>query len=148
MNLTTKILGHYGQSSQRQITFEIMEIWSCRFQLLMALKMYKLAYEEMALFGELDAVDLYLQYHNEYRQQNLSGTLVPFNLRLIHAEIPKYSAEMSKAHKRLSNLSETVQLIIQQNRLSQEQLIVWQKRLECVNLAMARLLYTLNVRFF
>lgn len=49
--------------------------------------MHKLAYEEMTSFGELDAPDFYLQWQAEYRKQSLTGTLAPFNLRLIHAEV-------------------------------------------------------------
>lgn len=53
----------------------------------MALKMHKLAHEELSSFGELDAPDFHFQWQTDYRKQNVAGTLVPFNLRLIHAEV-------------------------------------------------------------
>jgi hypothetical protein len=140
-NLTTKIL---SQAPRKSPNFEVMEIWNCRFQLMMALKMHKLAFEEMATFGELDSPDLYFQYHPEYKQKNYIGTLVPFNLRIIHAELPKYSAEMSKSYKRLCKLVENIESIISQNQLISDHKCVWQKRLEAVELTKARFLYALN----
>lgn len=111
----------------------------------MAIKMHKLAFEEMVDFGELDAPDFYLQYHAEYRKQGLAGSLIPFNMRLIHAEIPKYSGEVPKAYKRFGQLEESIQIILSQAKLTQEQRLVWKKRQECVDMAKARLLFALNV---
>lgn len=111
----------------------------------MALKMHKLSFEEMAGFGELDSPDFYFQWQPEFRKQNIVGTLVPFNLRLIHAELPKYSGDPTKAYKRIAYLENSIQLILTQNRLTAEQKSVWEKRQETVEMTKARLLYTLNV---
>lgn len=111
----------------------------------MALKMHKLAFEEIAAFNELDSPDLYFQYNVEYKQHTYVGTIVPFNLRLIHAEIPKYSADMSTAYKRLCCLETNVDLIIDQQQFTSDQKTIWLQRRECVELAKARLLYALNV---
>jgi hypothetical protein len=109
---------------------------------MIALKMHKLAVEEMSPFEELDAPDLYFQYHPNYRQSNYAGTLVPFNLRLIHAELPKYTPEPLKAWPRLCKLEDNVHSL-----LSNEHNDVWKKRLETVRLAKARFLHSINVRF-
>lgn len=46
----------------RKISF-CFQIWACRFQLLMALKLYTLLNDELLPFEELDAPDLYFQYY-------------------------------------------------------------------------------------
>lgn len=49
-----------------------LQIWTIRFQLLLALKMYNALLEELQPFQDLDSPDTFLQYYAEY---NLKGTM-------------------------------------------------------------------------
>lgn len=93
LNLTLKLLTDLGQGptsltntiqSKNTIqSFEVLifkiffmfvyfyqiKIWSIRFQLFMALKMYSNLLEELVPFEDLDAPDTYLQYYSEYKPQ-------------------------------------------------------------------------------
>ncbi|KAI6208126.1 hypothetical protein M3Y96_00081800 [Aphelenchoides besseyi] len=148
-NLTTAIfksLG-YGSTTDKRpaVTFDI---WNCRFQLLMALKLHRLAVDEMSAFEELDAPDLYFQYYAENRARGLSGTIVPFNLRLIHAEILQYTPTPWNSWNRLSKLEENVKSILDVSDLQTHVRNVWNQRLEAVKLAQGRLLFSLKCMSF
>ncbi|KAI6192750.1 hypothetical protein M3Y94_01321900 [Aphelenchoides besseyi] len=147
-NLTTTIfksLG-YGSTTDKRpaVTFDVMKVWNCRFQLLMALKLHRLAVDEMSAFEELDAPDLYFQYYAENRARGLSGTIVPFNLRLIQAEILQYTPTPWNSWNRLSKLEENVKSILNGFDLQTHVRDVWNQRLEAVKLAQGRLLFSLK----
>lgn len=71
----------------------------------MLLKMYPQAIEEMTAFEDLDAPDLFYQY---YPQMNRKGSMVPFGLRLIHAEILRFTPFPWKALERIEKLRSDV----------------------------------------
>jgi len=51
-------------------------------------------------WDDLDRPDLYMQWYKEL-YGNKYGTLVPFNLRLILAELPQYIASSNNVYKKL-----------------------------------------------
>lgn len=86
--------------------------------------MHKQVVEEIAAFEELDAPDLYYQYHLDSNKKGLfetsiifihcyiSGTMVPFSLRLIHAEILRFTPLPWKALERTEKLKANIQSVI------------------------------------
>ncbi|GMR60625.1 hypothetical protein PMAYCL1PPCAC_30820, partial [Pristionchus mayeri] len=95
---TGKILTLLGQGmdkSGRSSTLNpfSLEIWSIRFQLLFGLKKFTELLDEMTSFEELDAPDLFFQYHDELKE----GSMIPFSLRMVHAEALVHSPLPSQA---------------------------------------------------
>lgn len=96
------------------------QIWGIRFQLLMALKLYSQLVEELQPFGELDAPDLCYQYYSESNEKTGTskkllpsflhwfkvtlGSLIPFSMRLIHAEVLRFTPFPWKAVERVKRL--------------------------------------------
>ncbi|KAI6232943.1 hypothetical protein M3Y99_00954200 [Aphelenchoides fujianensis] len=149
-NLTTSLLqfmGHSATADKRTgVTFDSLKLWNCRFQLLMSLKMHRVAVEEMSAFEELDAPDLFFQHNPELRARGFVGSMVPFNLRLIHAEVLQFTPTPWSAWTRLSKLEAAVESILQMPELPGHARNVWKQRLEVVKTAEARLLYSLKAR--
>ncbi|CAD5206438.1 unnamed protein product [Bursaphelenchus okinawaensis] len=147
-NLTTQLLvkmGHVPNAHIRRnaCTPESLEIWNCRFQLLMALEMHSVLKEEMAAFNELDAPDLYFEFRSVYRRLEYVGSVVPFQLRLIHAEVPRFSDNPEHVFSRLGKLEENTKTVLAAMEDDMHK-SVWEKRLEAVQLVRARALYHLK----
>jgi tetratricopeptide (TPR) repeat protein len=151
-NLTTTLLTGYGQGIGKagqptQNTFETFEIWSCRFQLMMALKLYPQMIEELAAFELLDAPDQYFQYYPNLLKQGYTGSLIPFNLRLIHAEAPRFGPDPIESIKRCCTLEELTYKVIEQvttEHRPENQIKLWKQRLEAVKLTKARAWYSMK----
>uniref|UniRef100_A0A9J2PD26 phosphoethanolamine N-methyltransferase n=1 Tax=Ascaris lumbricoides TaxID=6252 RepID=A0A9J2PD26_ASCLU len=125
-------------------------IWACRFQLLMALKLYTLLNDELLPFEELDAPDLYFQYYPTVYIDGRKGSLVPFTLRLIHAESLRFTPYPWATTKRIDVLEDNVQKVIKslkERELPAEQLDVWKQRLLAVQKIRARTLFFLKASF-
>uniref|UniRef100_F1KUW0 Tetratricopeptide repeat protein 15 n=1 Tax=Ascaris suum TaxID=6253 RepID=F1KUW0_ASCSU len=152
VNLTAALLttmqqgvGMAGQPSKN--TVQSLKIWACRFQLLMALKLYTLLNDELLPFEELDAPDLYFQYYPAVYIDGRKGSLVPFTLRLIHAESLRFTPYPWATTKRIDVLEDNVQKVIKslkERELPAEQLDVWKQRLLAVQKIRARTLFFLK----
>uniref|UniRef100_A0A914YP16 Trafficking protein particle complex subunit 12 n=1 Tax=Panagrolaimus superbus TaxID=310955 RepID=A0A914YP16_9BILA len=151
-NLTITLLNNYGQGVGKagqptRNTFETFEFWSCRFQLMMALKLHSELLEELAAFETLDAPDTYFQYYPALLQQGYIGSIIPFNLRMIHAEAPRFSPDPIESIKRCCALEEITKQVIDQMTIesrSENQIKLWKQRLEAVKLMKARCWYTMK----
>lgn len=66
----------------------------------------------MAAFGDLDSPDLYYEYYPELSSLKKSGTMVPFSLRLLTAELPAHHNGINEAHAKLCRLLSTVRRIL------------------------------------
>jgi hypothetical protein len=72
-----------------------------------------MAYTEVSAFGDLDSPDLYFDYYpTEY--QGRRGSMVPFSLRLLAAEIPARYQRPDESQRKLCRLLFTVRQIIHQ----------------------------------
>uniref|UniRef100_A0A914D0H7 Uncharacterized protein n=1 Tax=Acrobeloides nanus TaxID=290746 RepID=A0A914D0H7_9BILA len=140
-NLTTSLLELYGQGYGKagqptKNTLETFEIWSCRFQLMMALKLYSNLIEEISPFEELDAPDTYFDYHPEYRNLGYTGSMVTYSLRLIHAEILRFTPEPWGAMKRILKLEcetkKILDLVLSSERPAHEKSL-WKQRVPFFN---------------
>lgn len=61
---------------------------------------WKIASKEALAWDDLDHPDLYMQWYKEL-YGNKHGTLVPFSLRLILAELPQYTTSSTNVYKKL-----------------------------------------------
>ncbi|KAF8355649.1 trpp-12 [Pristionchus pacificus] len=105
LEATGKILTLLGQGmdkSGRSSTLSpfALEIWSIRFQLLFGLKKYTELLDEMTSFEDLDAPDLFFQYHDDKKE----GSMIPFALRMVHAEALVHSPLPMQAVGRVDRL--------------------------------------------
>ena len=69
----------------------------------------EVAFNEALQFGDLDAPDLYFDYYPESGQR---GTMVPFNFRLLVAELPAHQNQINRAQSRLCLVLATVRRIL------------------------------------
>lgn len=71
-----------------------------------------MAVNEMAAFNDLDSPDFYYEYYPEMSSSKNSGTMVPFSLRLLTAELPAHHNRINEAHAKLCRLLSTVRRIL------------------------------------
>jgi hypothetical protein len=151
-------LGSKGQASALH-THKTMQVWMCRIALLVKLRLYSTAQEELEAFGDFDRPDLYFDYHADIYPEH-KGSLVPFSLRLLHAELPQYSGRhhvsLDKLYNLLhickmiesnlqSGLSETGTSIQISTEEKQAALKLWKSRSLQVTYAIGNCLLTLKV---
>uniref|UniRef100_A0A914XBR1 Trafficking protein particle complex subunit 12 n=1 Tax=Plectus sambesii TaxID=2011161 RepID=A0A914XBR1_9BILA len=163
VDLTGVLLAAYNQGfgkahSPSKHTVESLELWCVRFQLLMALKMNTLLHSELETFGDLEAPDMFFQYYPEIYPMK-RGSMVPFSMRVIHAEAAKFTPNPSDALTRLNKLIANINAIMSNlshgrwedgsvgelsddDRLESEAL--WKSRLNAVRQSMARTFFTIK----
>nr|XP_020464430.1 trafficking protein particle complex subunit 12 isoform X2 [Monopterus albus]XP_020464432.1 trafficking protein particle complex subunit 12 isoform X2 [Monopterus albus] len=159
VDLTGRLLTVHGQGygkagQQTSHTTDSLQLWFVRLALFTKLSLFQNAEMEFEPFGNLDQPDLYYEYYpNVYPGRR--GSMVPFSMRLLHAELPQYLAKPQEALDRLHNLK-TVCLAILENlekglaedgsmiTLTQENrqasLKLWRSRLSRVMYSMANCL--------
>lgn len=77
--------------------------------MLLKCRLNEMAYNEALPFGDLDSPDLYYEFYPELQKR---GTMVPFALRLLTAQLPAYHNQISQAQDRLCRLLAGVRRII------------------------------------
>uniref|UniRef100_A0A4W6C525 Trafficking protein particle complex subunit 12 n=1 Tax=Lates calcarifer TaxID=8187 RepID=A0A4W6C525_LATCA len=159
VDLTGRLLTAHGQGYGKtgqptSHTTDSLQLWFVRLALLTKLNLFQNAELELEPFGNLDHPDLYYEYYPTV-YPGRRGSMVPFSMRLLHAELPQYLAKPQEALDRLHNLK-TVCLVILENlekglaedgsmiTLTQENrqasLKLWQSRLSRVMYSMANCL--------
>lgn len=159
VDLTGRLLTAHGQgygkaSQPTSHTTDSLQLWFVRLALLTKLNLFQNAELEFEPFGNLDQPDLYYEYYPTV-YPGRRGSMVPFSMRLLHAELPQYLAKPQEALDRLHNLK-TVCLAILENlekglaedgsmiTLTQENrqasLKLWRSRLSRVMYSMANCL--------
>ncbi|CAD6185137.1 unnamed protein product [Caenorhabditis auriculariae] len=113
VDATSDILTMLGQGKDMsgrpsELNQFVLQVWAVRFQLLLALRLHTHLLAEIVQFEELDAPDLYYQYANPGK----IGSLVPFTLRLIHAEALRFSPFPWKSIERINRLEQQVKNVI------------------------------------
>ncbi|EDV23069.1 uncharacterized protein TRIADDRAFT_57962 [Trichoplax adhaerens] len=107
LELSGRLLTRFGQGYQNDQhvghSLESLQIWMCRIALLIKLNMFGTAEAEMIAFGDLDNPDLYFEYYPE-KYPNLTGCIVPFAMRIIHAELPQFTGKLNESLDRLYRL--------------------------------------------
>uniref|UniRef100_A0A8C6P998 Trafficking protein particle complex subunit 12 n=1 Tax=Nothobranchius furzeri TaxID=105023 RepID=A0A8C6P998_NOTFU len=159
VDLTGRLLTAHGQGYGKagqptSHTTDSLQLWFVRLALLTKLNLFQNAELEFEPFGNLDQPDLYYEYYPSV-YPGRRGSMVPFSMRLLHAELPQYLAKPQEALDRLHNLK-TVCLAILENlekgsaedgsmiTLTQENrqasLKLWRSRLSRVMYSMANCL--------
>ncbi|XP_063410110.1 trafficking protein particle complex subunit 12-like isoform X2 [Mytilus trossulus] len=105
VDLTGRLLTETGQGPDQvgQITTHTthsLQLWFCRFALLMKLRYYSIAESEFQAFQNLDTPDLYYEYYPRM-YPGRKGSMVPFGMRILHAELPHY---LGRSHEALDRL--------------------------------------------
>ncbi|XP_042598803.1 trafficking protein particle complex subunit 12 [Cyprinus carpio] len=145
----------YGKSGQpTSHTTDSLQLWFVRLSLLVKLNLFQNAELELEPFGNLDHPNLYYEYYPTV-YPGRRGSMVPFSMRVLHAELPQYLQKpqetldrlhgiKSVCQKILSNLQEglaedgSMMNLTQDNRLASIQL--WRSRLSRVMYSMANCL--------
>uniref|UniRef100_A0A1I7TCM9 COP9 signalosome complex subunit 2 n=1 Tax=Caenorhabditis tropicalis TaxID=1561998 RepID=A0A1I7TCM9_9PELO len=148
LNGTSDMLTWLGQGKDKagrpsELTQITMEIWTLRFQLLLNLRMHAQLLAELAAFEELDAPDLF----HQYKSADKTGSLVPFAMRIIHAEALRFSPFPWKSLIRIESLQSKVEKIVNIFRIQGAQtnhVEDWEKRLDCVKYLYVRVLHELG----
>ncbi|KAL3108566.1 hypothetical protein niasHT_015488 [Heterodera trifolii] len=147
--MTTKLLNNIGQGlamagRQTQNNQFSLEVWACRFQLMTALRMHSQLLDELTAFGELDSSELFLP--NDANE--LKGSMVPFSLRLLHAEAFSFSplpySSMVRVHKLIENTVKAIEIARWNFAATDSELGIWHERLEEAWMAKGRVLFRLK----
>ncbi|XP_037076802.1 trafficking protein particle complex subunit 12-like [Pollicipes pollicipes] len=116
VNLTGRLLTNYGQGYGRvgqvsKHTANSVQLWFTRLALLVRLRLFPVAEQEAEAWGDLDTADLFFQYYPDL-YGGRRGSLVPFNFRVLLAELPRYSAHYQASLDRLYQIHAVCQQIL------------------------------------
>ncbi|XP_067840306.1 trafficking protein particle complex subunit 12 isoform X2 [Heptranchias perlo] len=94
----------YGKSGQpTNHTTDSVQLWFVRLALLMKLNLFQNAEMEFEPFGSLDQPDLYYEYY-PHVYPGRRGSMVPFSMRVVHAELPQYLGKPQESLDRLHGM--------------------------------------------
>ncbi|XP_010565014.1 PREDICTED: trafficking protein particle complex subunit 12 isoform X2 [Haliaeetus leucocephalus] len=159
VDLCGRLLTAHGQGYKKSglptnHTTDSLQLWFVRLALLVKLNLFQNAEMEFEPFGNLDQPDLYYEYY-PHVYPGRKGSMVPFSMRILHAELPQYlgnpQESLDRLHsmkiictKILENLEQglaedgSMTSITQENRQASVQL--WRSRLGRVMYSMANCL--------
>ncbi|GAU99041.1 hypothetical protein RvY_10097 [Ramazzottius varieornatus] len=116
-NVSAKLLGlidqgfHRSGNSSRH-TPESLKIWQLRIASLFMLQQYEQASKELEPFGDLDNPDLYLEFHRASFGDASSGSMVPSQLRLLHACLPAKLGNPKNSLERLFSSRNKIEALL------------------------------------
>jgi tetratricopeptide (TPR) repeat protein len=90
-------------------------MWGARLALLVVMQQFREAEVEMEAFGELVNPDLFYQYHT-HNYPDKTGSMVPFSMRLLHAQLPGLTGNHQLSLDRLCQLQHTCQQVLSEVR--------------------------------
>ncbi|KAM6137989.1 LOW QUALITY PROTEIN: trafficking protein particle complex subunit 12 [Phoenicopterus ruber ruber] len=159
VDLCGRLLTAHGQGYKKSglptnHTTDSLQLWFVRLALLVKLNLFQNAEMEFEPFGNLDQPDLFYEYY-PHVYPGRKGSMVPFSMRILHAELPQYlgnpQESLDRLHsmkiicaKILENLEQglaedgSMTNITQENRQASVQL--WRSRLGRVMYSMANCL--------
>ncbi|KAM6220605.1 trafficking protein particle complex subunit 12 [Rhynchocyon petersi] len=159
VDLSGRLLTAHGQGYGKSglptnHTTDSLQLWFVRLALLVKLGLFQNAEMEFEPFGNLDQPDLYYEYY-PHVYPGRRGSMVPFSMRILHAELQQYlgnpQESLDRLHrmkticsKILTNLEQglaedgSMSNITQENRQASIQL--WRSRLGRVMYSMANCL--------
>ncbi|XP_012674966.2 trafficking protein particle complex subunit 12 [Clupea harengus] len=102
----------YGKSGQpTSHTTDSLQLWFVRLALLTKLSLFQNAELECEPFGNLDLPDLYYEYYPSV-YPGRHGSMVPFSMRVLHAELPQYLGKPQESLDRLHRMRTVCQKIL------------------------------------
>ncbi|KAF4795387.1 Trafficking protein particle complex subunit 12 [Turdus rufiventris] len=108
VDLCGRLLTAHGQGYKKSglpasHTTDSLQLWFVRLALLVKLNLFQNAEMEFEPFGNLDQPDLYYEYYpNVYPGRK--GSMVPFSMRILHAELPQYLGNPQESLDRLHSM--------------------------------------------
>nr|XP_009665740.1 PREDICTED: trafficking protein particle complex subunit 12 isoform X1 [Struthio camelus australis] len=94
----------YGKSGlPTNHTTDSLQLWFVRLALLVKLNLFQNAEMEFEPFGNLDQPDLYYEYY-PHVYPGRKGSMVPFSMRILHAELPQYLGNPQESLDRLHSM--------------------------------------------
>ncbi|XP_058524303.1 trafficking protein particle complex subunit 12 isoform X2 [Ochotona princeps] len=94
----------YGKSGlPTSHTTDSLQLWFVRLALLVKLGLFQNAEVEFEPFGNLDQPDLYYEYY-PHVYPGRRGSMVPFSMRLLHAELQQYLGNPQESLDRLHRI--------------------------------------------
>ncbi|XP_005082079.1 trafficking protein particle complex subunit 12 [Mesocricetus auratus] len=94
----------YGKSGlPTSHTTDSLQLWFVRLALLVKLGLFQNAEVEFEPFGNLDQPDLYYEYY-PHVYPGRRGSMVPFSMRILHAELQQYLGNPQDSLDRLHNV--------------------------------------------
>ncbi|XP_026521079.1 trafficking protein particle complex subunit 12 [Notechis scutatus] len=108
VDLCGRLLTAHGQGCGKSglptsHTTDSLQIWFVRLALLVKLSLYQNAEMEFEPFGNLDQPDLYYEYY-PHVYPGRKGSMVPFSMRILHAELQQYLGSPQESLDRLHNM--------------------------------------------
>jgi tetratricopeptide (TPR) repeat protein len=117
IDLTSRLLTQCGQgpgsqSAPAKHTPYSLQLWFCRLSLLVKLHLFSSAEAEMEQFGDLDTPDLYHEYYVQSSGALRRGSMVPFDMRVLHAELPHHVSRSQDTLDRLCYLLSVIKQML------------------------------------
>ncbi|XP_043398236.1 trafficking protein particle complex subunit 12 isoform X3 [Chelonia mydas] len=84
-------------------TTDSLQLWFVRLALLVKLNLFQNAEAEFEPFGNLDQPDLYYEYY-PHVYPGRKGSMVPFSMRILHAELEQYLGNPQESLDRLHSM--------------------------------------------
>jgi len=92
--------------------FHLLQLWFTRISLLVRIREFTIAESELEAFKDFESPDLYYEYYGDAFGVERKGSLVPFNFRLLAAEVVQYSRKHNETLVRLTQLLKAVEQIL------------------------------------
>ncbi|XP_037296566.1 trafficking protein particle complex subunit 12 isoform X1 [Manduca sexta] len=116
VNLTAVLISAAGQGVGRlhrpsKHTPRSLQLWLTRFALMLRIKLHEPLAREAEPFGDCCKPDMFYQFYPEI-YENRTGSLVPFSLRLLLAELPGHLGKPEEAVGRLYAMLDVIQTML------------------------------------
>lgn len=116
VNLTAVLISAAGQGVGRmhrptKHTPRSLQLWLTRFSLMLRIKLHEPLIREAEQFGDCTKPDMFYQFYPE-SYENRPGSLVPFSLRLLLAEIPGHVGKPDESMDRLYAMLDIIQQML------------------------------------
>ncbi|EHB17526.1 Tetratricopeptide repeat protein 15 [Heterocephalus glaber] len=103
----------YGKSGlPTSHTTDSLQLWFVRLALLVKLGLFQNAEMEFEPFGNLDQPDLYYEYY-PHVYPGRRGSMVPFSMRILHAELQQYLGSPQESLDRLHRVKTVCSQILE-----------------------------------
>ncbi|CAG5043847.1 unnamed protein product [Parnassius apollo] len=116
INLTATLLAAAGQGVGRmhrptKHTPRSLQLWLTRFAIMVRIKLHEPLLKEAEPFGDLSKPDMFYQFYPD-THENRTGSLAPFSLRLLIAELPGHVGKPEEAMDRLYTMLDVIQKML------------------------------------
>ncbi|KAL0861357.1 hypothetical protein ABMA27_008908 [Loxostege sticticalis] len=116
INLTAVLISAAGQGvgrmhRQTKHTSRTLQLWLTRFALMLRVRLHEPLLKEAEPFGDFGKPDMFYQFYPD-TYENRTGSLVPFSLRLLVAELPGHVGKAEEAVDRLYAMIDVIQQML------------------------------------